>query len=46
MQRAEEDRCPLLIEWDNGGADINNGVASLDIVRQIFTTIPSPKKVR
>ena len=30
---------PLLIDWDSGGADINDGVASLDILRQIFTEI-------
>jgi acetyl-CoA carboxylase carboxyltransferase component len=29
----------LLIDWDSGGADINDGVASLDIFRQIFTQI-------
>jgi propionyl-CoA carboxylase beta chain len=39
MQWAEEQRCPLLIDWDSGGADINDGVASLDIFRQIFTRI-------
>ena len=39
MQQAEEHRCPLLIDWDSGGADINDGVASLDIFRQIFTQI-------
>ncbi|MCZ6873387.1 MAG: hypothetical protein O7G88_07625 [bacterium] len=39
MQLAEEQRCPLLIDWDSGGADINDGVASLDIFRQIFTQI-------
>lgn len=39
MQRAEAQRCPLLIDWDSGGADINEGVASLDIFRQIFTQI-------
>jgi propionyl-CoA carboxylase beta chain len=39
MQLAEEQRCPLLIDWDSGGADINDGVASLDIFRQIFTEI-------
>src|SRR5215468_8995485 len=39
MQLAEAQRCPLLIDWDSGGADINDGVASLDIFRQIFTQI-------
>jgi acetyl-CoA carboxylase carboxyltransferase component len=39
MQLAETQRCPLLIDWDSGGADINEGVASLDIFRQIFTQI-------
>jgi propionyl-CoA carboxylase beta chain len=39
MQQAEEHHCPLLIDWDSGGADINDGVASLDIFRQIFTQI-------
>lgn len=37
MQLAETQRCPLLLDWDSGGADINDGVASLDIFRQIFT---------
>jgi propionyl-CoA carboxylase beta chain len=39
MQQAEAQRCPLLIDWDSGGADINDGIASLDIFRQIFTQI-------
>jgi acetyl-CoA carboxylase carboxyltransferase component len=39
MQLAEAQRCPLLLDWDSGGADINDGVASLDIFRQIFTQI-------
>jgi acetyl-CoA carboxylase carboxyltransferase component len=39
MRWAEAHRCPLLIDWDSGGADINDGVASLHIVRQIFTQI-------
>jgi acetyl-CoA carboxylase carboxyltransferase component len=39
MKQAEEHHCPLLIDWDSGGADINDGVASLDIFRQIFTQI-------
>ena len=39
MQQAEAHRCPLLIDWDSGGADINDGVASLDIFRQIFTQL-------
>ena len=39
MQQAEAERCPLLLDWDSGGADINDGVASLDIFRQIFTQI-------
>ncbi|MGQ4808052.1 Methylmalonyl-CoA carboxyltransferase 12S subunit [Candidatus Entotheonellaceae bacterium PAL068K] len=39
MQQAEAYHCPLLIDWDSGGADINDGVASLDIFRQIFTQI-------
>lgn len=39
MQQAETERCPLLIDWDSGGADINDGIASLDIFRQIFTQI-------
>jgi acetyl-CoA carboxylase carboxyltransferase component len=39
MQYAEIQRCPLLLDWDSGGADINDGVASLDIFRQIFTQI-------
>lgn len=39
MQQAEEHHCPFLIDWDSGGADINDGVASLDIFRQIFTQI-------
>jgi propionyl-CoA carboxylase beta chain len=39
MQWAEAQRCPLLIDWDSGGADINDGVVSLHIVRQIFTQI-------
>jgi acetyl-CoA carboxylase carboxyltransferase component len=39
MQLAEAQRCPLLVDWDSGGADINDGVASLDIFRQIFTQI-------
>ncbi|GIX46754.1 MAG: propionyl-CoA carboxylase [Candidatus Tectimicrobiota bacterium] len=39
MQQAEAWRCPLLIDWDSSGADINEGVASLDIFRQIFTQI-------
>lgn len=39
MQWAEAQRCPLLIDWDTGGADINDGIASLHIVRQIFTQI-------
>ena len=39
MQLAERRRCPLLIDWDSGGADINEGVASLDIFRRIFTQI-------
>src|SRR5256714_11620828 len=37
MQWAEAKSCPLLIDWDSGGADINDGVVSLHIVRQIFT---------
>ena len=28
MQLAEAQHCPLLIDWDSGGADINDGVAS------------------
>lgn len=39
MKNAEAQRCPLVIDWDSGGADINDGVASLDIFRQIFTQI-------
>ncbi len=39
MQHAEAAHCPLLIDWDSGGADINDGIASLDIFRQIFTQI-------
>ena len=39
MQLAERRRCPLLIDWDSGGADINDGVASLDVFRRIFTQI-------
>src|SRR5712691_5603002 len=39
MQLAEAQRCPVLIDWDSGGADINDGVASLDIFRQIFTQL-------
>ncbi len=39
MQQAEAQRCPLLIDWDSGGADINDGVESLDVFRQIFTQI-------
>src|SRR5947209_15022672 len=39
MQLAEAQRCPLLIDWDSGGADINDGVASLDIFRQILNQI-------
>lgn len=39
LQLAEAQRCPLVIDWDSGGADINDGVASLDIFRQIFTQI-------
>jgi acetyl-CoA carboxylase carboxyltransferase component len=39
MRQAEAQHCPLLIDWDSGGADINDGVASLDIFRQIFTQI-------
>ena len=39
MQLAGRRRCPLLIDWDSGGADINEGVASLDIFRRIFTQI-------
>ena len=39
MRLAERRRCPLLIDWDSGGADINEGVASLDIFRRIFTQI-------
>ena len=39
MQLAARRRCPLLIDWDSGGADINDGVASLDIFRRIFTQI-------
>ncbi len=39
MQQAEAQRCPFVIDWDSGGADINDGVASLDIFRQIFTQI-------
>ena len=39
VQLAETQRCPVLIDWDSGGADINDGVASLDIFRQIFTQI-------
>lgn len=39
MQWAEHQRCPLLIDWDSGGADINDGVASLDTFRKIFTQI-------
>lgn len=39
MQLAERERCPLLLDWDSGGADINDGVASLDIFRQIFTQL-------
>jgi propionyl-CoA carboxylase beta chain len=39
MQWAQAQRCPLLIDWDTGGADINDGVASLHTVRQIFTQI-------
>ena len=39
MQLAEQRRCPLLIDWDSGGADINDGVASLDVFRKIFTQI-------
>ena len=39
MQLAERRRCPLVIDWDSGGADINDGVASLDVFRRIFTQI-------
>ena len=39
MKLAEQRRCPLLIDWDSGGADVNDGVASLDIFRVIFTQI-------
>ena len=39
MQLAVRRRCPLLIDWDSGGADIRDGVASLDIFRRIFTQI-------
>ena len=39
MKLAEHRRCPLLIDWDSGGADVNDGVASLDIFRVIFTQI-------
>jgi propionyl-CoA carboxylase beta chain len=39
MQWAEAQPCPLIIDWDSGGADINDGVVSLDIVRQIFTQV-------
>lgn len=39
MRLAERRRCPLLIDWDSGGADINDGVASLDVFRRIFTQI-------
>lgn len=39
MQLAARRRCPLLIDWDSGGADINEGVASLDVFRRIFTQI-------
>jgi propionyl-CoA carboxylase beta chain len=39
VQLAEAQQCPLLIDWDSGGADINDGVASLDIFRQIFTQL-------
>jgi propionyl-CoA carboxylase beta chain len=39
IQWAESQGCPLLIDWDSGGADINDGVASLHIVRQIFTQL-------
>ena len=39
MQLAEAQRCPLVLDWDSGGADINDGVASLDIFRQIFTQL-------
>ena len=39
MQLAERRRCPLVIDWDSGGADINDGVASLDVFRKIFTQI-------
>lgn len=39
MQLAARRRCPLLIDWDSGGADINDGVASLDVFRRIFTQI-------
>lgn len=39
MQGAETQGCPLLIDWDSGGADIHDGIVSLDIVRQVFTQI-------
>lgn len=39
MQWAEEQGCPLLIDWDCSGADINDGIASLDVVRQVFTRL-------
>jgi propionyl-CoA carboxylase beta chain len=39
MQWAEAQSCPLLIDWDCSGADINDGIASLDVVRQLFTRI-------
>ena len=39
MQWAEARLCPMLIDWDSAGADINDGITSLNTVRQVFTQI-------
>ena len=39
MDEAERLGLPLYIDWDCGGADINDGVDSLDIFTKIFTRL-------
>lgn len=39
MRRSEENRCPLLIDWDCGGGDIRSGIMVMDIFGRIFTQI-------
>lgn len=39
MRRSEEQRCPLLIDWDCGGGDIRSGIMIMDIFGRVFTQI-------